>query len=123
MSAFEIVNWGEVVLWPTFGVACLVYALKKGSGADRILWILAPTFVLFGVSDFIELRTGAWWRPLGLLLLKAACIAVFLTAAFRHYRKSQSKTAENGSAIPDCESEDRALGSINGANKASRTKP
>jgi hypothetical protein len=119
MSAFEIVNWGEVILWPAIGVGCLVYGLKKGSGADRILWILAPTFVLFGISDFIELRTGAWWKPLGLLVLKAACISVFVIAAFQRYRKSlKSEASEGAPESPDGGLEAQTVEKTIGANAA-----
>ncbi len=90
MSAFEIVNWGEVILWPAIGMVCLLFAIKGKGHADRSLWVLGPTFVLFGVSDYIELHTGAWWKPLALLLLNAVCIAVFVAAGVRHYRKSRS---------------------------------
>ena len=32
MSAFEIVNWGEVILWPTSGAVCLALAIKGKGG-------------------------------------------------------------------------------------------
>ena len=38
----------------------------------------------FGISDFIEARTGAWYRPPGLLLWKAACVAALLHCLFRY---------------------------------------
>ena len=48
--------------------------------------VAAATFLLFGISDLIKLRTGAWWRPTGLLVLKGlcllslvACLGVFVT--------------------------------------------
>lgn len=43
------------------------------------------TFVVFGISDLIEAKTGAWWRPWPLLALKACCV-VALILIYRRYR-------------------------------------
>ena len=92
MTAFEIVNWTEVFLWPTIGLGCFFASIKKG--ADRkTLWIVGTAFILFGLSDYIELQTGAWWKPIGLLLLKAGCIAVFAFFGWRHYRATKANNA------------------------------
>ena len=88
MSATEIVNWGEVFLWPAIGLLCLVFAIKRKRRADKSLWVLGATFILFGLSDFIELKTGAWWTPLWLLFLNAFCIAIFVTIGVRHLRRT-----------------------------------
>ena len=88
MSASEIVNWGEVFLWPAFGLLCLFFAFR-GKGAplsNKRLWTLAPAFFVFGASDYIELRTGAWWDPPWLLAMKAACLVVFAAVAWGHCR-------------------------------------
>ena len=111
MSAFELVNWGEVILWPAIGLVCLGFAIKRGRRSDRYLWLLAPTFVLFGVSDYIELHTGAWWDPLGLLVLNAACIAVFVAVGVSYYRRrdrrnTRSLTAKNPEREPESMAED-----------------
>lgn len=34
--------------------------------------------IIFGISDFVEMGTGAWWRPWWLLAWKGACVAVGL---------------------------------------------
>ena len=38
--------------------------------------VLAIILILFGISDFVEMVTGAWWQPWWLLAWKALCITV-----------------------------------------------
>lgn len=48
----------------------------------------SPSFhAVFGVSDLIEAQTGAWWEPWSLLVMKAACVLVFLLAWRAHRRQ------------------------------------
>lgn len=47
---------------------------------------LPLAFLAFGISDLVEEGTGAWWRPLWLLLLKSGCIAVFGHGLWEHLR-------------------------------------
>ena len=35
----------------------------------------AATLTLFGLSDIVEIQTGAWWQPWWLLVWKGACIS------------------------------------------------
>lgn len=59
------------------GMTFVWHAIRKP--AHRKLQIGASvTFILFGVSDFIEMRTGAWYTPWTLFAFKAACVASFL---------------------------------------------
>ena len=69
-------NLAEGVLWIVVG-ACFAAAMVRG-GSRRMKLVAAINFVLFGCSDFVERRTGAWWRPWWLLLWKAACVAVMV---------------------------------------------
>ena len=49
--------------------------IKSGmTKMHRIL--LAIIFILFGISDFVEMATGAWWRPWWLLAWKTLCIVL-----------------------------------------------
>ena len=83
---FTIVNWIEVVLWPVFGLICLGAAFRKKQTHRPSLILLGITFFLFGFSDYLELHTGAWWRPMGLLALNALCVSVFLIMGVRFVR-------------------------------------
>lgn len=61
-------------------------------------WLLPLAFAVFGVSDVIEVQTGAWWRPWWLLVLKAACVLVFLVALRAHLRQVKAHDKGNGSS-------------------------
>ena len=38
--------------------------------------LLASILILFGVSDFVEMVTGAWWQPWWLLVWKGLCLII-----------------------------------------------
>jgi len=95
MSNFEAVNWFEVFLWPFLVIATVIdYKMKTGT-VSRTMWVVCGAFFVFGISDFIELKTGAWWRPLWLLLMKASCISVALFAVLKYFYQSRLRKSEN----------------------------
>jgi hypothetical protein len=58
-------------------------------------WNAAATLIAFGVSDVIEIQTGAWWRPWWLLVWKGLCIAVLVSLFWQwraKHRKERSAT-------------------------------
>jgi hypothetical protein len=65
-------NYIEACLWAGMGVAAL---LKRNSG-----WSVALgcALVLFGASDVVEVRTGAWYDPWWLFAWKGICVALIL---------------------------------------------
>ena len=75
-------NFVESLLWFGLAIALLVRRPRRPGMRSGAVW-----FVLFGVSDLIEMHTGAWWQPLELFLLKAGCV-VGLAAAFGAYRRT-----------------------------------
>src|SRR5262245_23394411 len=74
----RVFNGGEAVLWLAFAVIVAVRFHGAPRRVRRTARAMAMAFILFAVSDVIEMRTGAWWRPLGLLFFKAACLAGLL---------------------------------------------
>jgi hypothetical protein len=76
-----IFNGCEATLWLVFAVIVAVRFRNSEIGIRRTARIMAVFFVLFAASDVIEMQTGAWWRPPGLLILKGACL-VGLTWSF-----------------------------------------
>jgi hypothetical protein len=73
----EAFNFFEGILWTAIGVTFAFRAIRNTK--FRGLQIGASvSFVLFGVSDFIEMHTGAWYTPWTLFALKAACVTSFL---------------------------------------------
>lgn len=76
-------NAVEAVWWWLVAALVLRPSLLPGRLKRAERWTLAATFLLFGVSDVIEIRTGAWWRPVWLMLMKIACIAAFIAVTVR----------------------------------------
>ena len=59
----------------------LVFFVRAARGEQkwrRDQFILALAFAGFGLSDWIEVRTGAWGRPWWLLALKAICVLMIV---------------------------------------------
>jgi hypothetical protein len=71
---FAVGNYIEAVLWCVIALGFGVQAIRK-SGAIRTRCAQAAIlFLLFGLSDVVEVQTGAWWRPWWLLLWKGGCV-------------------------------------------------
>jgi len=77
-------NLLEAGLWVLVAIVLLVRMRLSDRRFRRAFGLLAATFLVFGISDVIEARTGAWWRPFWLLLLKGACL-LFIVLGFRQY--------------------------------------
>ena len=69
----KIFNLVEGFIW--IGIAIILLWRSRSFERARSPTILAGvTFVLFGVSDFTEIWTGAWFEPLWLLLWNVLCV-------------------------------------------------
>lgn len=86
MTVVDGINAFEVVWWIGCGVFVFVKSLRAESPHRGRGLLSAVTLVLFGLSDVVELQTGAWWRPWWLLAGKAGCIAILVTCAAIHFR-------------------------------------
>src|SRR4029077_9883701 len=69
-----IFNGCEALLWLVFAAVVAVRFRNSAGRLRRTSRAMAVFFVLFSASDVIEMQTGAWWRPLGLLLFKGVCL-------------------------------------------------
>jgi hypothetical protein len=81
MMPETVFNGFEAALWLAFAVVVVVRFREADAGTRNISRVMAAFFVLFGVSDIIEMKTGAWWRPPALLVFKGVCL-IGLTACF-----------------------------------------
>ena len=79
-------NQIEAALWVAFSTGFVVRAWRTAGPHRRLAGVLALAFLAFGISDLIEARTGAWWRPVWLLILKTACVGVFAYGLWEHLR-------------------------------------
>ena len=82
-------NLLEAFLWMTIAAAFFVRLRRQKDHRD-LARAAAVAFLLFGISDLIEIQTRAWYQPIGLFLLKAACVVTFLIC-FALYRKRTKK--------------------------------
>ena len=74
MDIFVAGNYVEAGVWIVIGLICGVLAgLKTGVVRQRLLCSI-PVFIAFGVSDIVEVQTGAWWRPWWLFVWKGSCV-------------------------------------------------
>jgi hypothetical protein len=74
LTPLDIFNGCEAALWFAMAIAVMLRYRRAAVGARRIAHRTATFLALFAVSDLIEMQTGAWWRPIGLLILKAVCV-------------------------------------------------
>ena len=72
---FEIANYVEAGVWVGMAVWCAVRGYRRGQWRT---WVLAGVLVIFGVSDVVEVRTGAWYRPWWLLVWKGVCVGMIV---------------------------------------------
>lgn len=78
MNYHIVFNFCESILWISFGCTMFVVTVKSALKRPKVLYVAAITFVVFGISDIIEIYTGAWWQPLWLLIMKVSCIVSFI---------------------------------------------
>ncbi|MCA8996952.1 MAG: hypothetical protein KDA80_08200 [Planctomycetaceae bacterium] len=80
MTGLQIFNACEGILWIALA---LIFGCGRITGLRPPLRIqFAVSLLLFSLSEWIEIQTGAWWRPWWLAFLKGTCI-VFITDALR----------------------------------------
>ena len=88
MSVVDAINAFEVPWWIGCGVVVGAKSLRAESPHRGRGLLSAVTLVLFGLSDVVELQTGAWWRPWWLAVWKGLCITVLMACAIIHFRTS-----------------------------------
>ena len=92
MDALAVFNSLEAVFWISVGT--VVLSKSRSSLHHRRLGTIASVwFVLFGISDVFEVFTGAWWRPLSLLVFKAVCVVALVTFGIVYRRVATAKAS------------------------------
>ncbi|NNJ27557.1 hypothetical protein [Alienimonas chondri] len=67
----NLYNAFEAGLWSAVAVALACRPTPARASGYR--WALVAVLLAFAASDIWELKTGAWWRPWPLCVLKFAC--------------------------------------------------
>jgi hypothetical protein len=95
MNIHSVGNAVEAVVWFILAVVVFV-AGARHADIRRNAWTASAALVLFGFSDLVEIRTGAWWRPWWLLVWKGSCIAAFIVLLWiwSRRRKADAVTAD-----------------------------
>jgi len=84
-SFHAMFNQAEAGLWFIIAVILALCGIRRRPWR----WLLPGAFVVFSVSDLIEAQTSAWWEPWWLLVMKAACVLVFVLAWRAHRRQGR----------------------------------
>ncbi|MHC4758076.1 MAG: hypothetical protein ACYTE8_05425 [Planctomycetota bacterium] len=81
-SQFNLI---EGIFWITVGVLIFVYSFKAKVLVHNIYYIGSILLIGFGLSDFVEIQSGAWWQPWWLLVWKGGCLAGFAVLGTWYY--------------------------------------
>ncbi|MEQ8754129.1 MAG: hypothetical protein RID09_11510 [Coleofasciculus sp. G1-WW12-02] len=82
-------NYIEAGIWIAIALGFGVRIIRR-SGTERYQALMAfLTFFFFGLSDIIEVQTGAWWRPWWLFVWKSLCV-FSMAALLINYLRSRS---------------------------------
>ena len=92
-NLFALANFIEAGLWICIGIGFAIVAGWKTGVVRRRLVVAAVGLVLFGVSDIMEVQTGAWYRPVGLLVWKGICVLVLgeMVIWYLHNRRRDAR--------------------------------
>ena len=84
----------EAVLWLLIAAILLVAGFRSPASRYRC-WLIAAVLIAFGISDVVEIRTGAWWRPWWLLAWKGSCIVTFILLCWKWPRQPSHEDTAN----------------------------
>lgn len=93
LDASTLFNSVEAAWWWLMAAAVLVSGQRFRGTTPRLRLILTCFLVMFGMSDLIEIQTGAWWRPRGLLILKGTCLTGLVVCAFLVMRRRRRESS------------------------------
>ncbi|MCG8404055.1 MAG: hypothetical protein MI923_02535 [Phycisphaerales bacterium] len=86
VNPIVIANYAWAILWTVIGIIFTFCAIGSEGRARVKCLVVSAAFVLFGVSDVIEVETGAWWRPWWLLVWKVCCVATLVLLFFGFWK-------------------------------------
>ena len=93
-----VFNFLEALLWLGIaaGFAAVFYRRRKN---PRLMLAAGLLFVAFGVSDFVEIKTGAWYRPWWLFAWKAASVVGFFVVFVLFWRRRSAAASPASAAL------------------------
>ena len=104
MDIAQIGNSLEAVLWFLVATALLLAAARVPT-RSRALLGLSASFAVFGLTDLVEIQSGAWWRPPWLLVVKGVCV-ITIASGIWHLARNRNSAAsfDSDSEPPDLKS-------------------
>ncbi len=87
MNLVDSFNAVEAGLWVSFAILVATIGGRVRGLTPRLRVAFTACFLAFGSSDVIELYTGAWWRPPGLLFYKGGCLCGFVLCSLFLWRR------------------------------------
>lgn len=85
----RIGNQVEAVFWIVVGLAFAVPPLLRRPHPG-LCGAAFVTLIAFGLSDLVEVWSGAWWRPWWLPAWKTACVAALARLLQLYYQRKKS---------------------------------
>ncbi|MFH1725446.1 MAG: hypothetical protein ABII00_12625 [Elusimicrobiota bacterium] len=77
-------NFFESLLWFAVGAVLALGGARCARPLRPTAFLASALFALFGVSDLVEMRTGAWFEPWWLPAWKSACLLGLAAAGLRY---------------------------------------
>lgn len=90
---FNVFNLCEGAFWICLGI---YFAFRQRRERTRFGWALVVLFFTFGISDFVELWTRAWYAPVWMLVWKAANSTGLIVFAILRERDEKNRRRETG---------------------------
>ena len=56
-------------------------------------------FAAFGISDLVEMHSGAWWEPWWLATWKGACVVVMVLQLWQYARHKRRMAAQGSPQV------------------------
>jgi hypothetical protein len=78
-------NYCEAAFWFVIAGVVAVRGRRQTPRLQRIARIAAVALAVFGISDLIEVKTGSYWEPRWLFVMKSACVTVLGLCLWRYH--------------------------------------
>ena len=91
MAFDQIFNLFEGLLWTGIALVCFFRVRRSPHNRD-LLTGAGVTFLLFGITDFVEIRTRAWFDPWPLLAVNVLCVSMLLFLLILYRKRKATGT-------------------------------
>jgi len=90
---FTVFNTIEGLFWLTLAAVFLLVARRRRQNT-RLAIAAGLLFATFGLSDFVEIHTGGWYKPWWLLAWKASNVIGLATVYVAYRRRASGSSTE-----------------------------